>query len=263
MGNLFTAIKRVLSYSLLLIFCAFLASSSTAFAATVSSDNSPNWSGYVDTGHAFTKVQGDITVPTITCTVPGAQTYFWVGFDGYTSNDPNLEQVGIGAQCSNATHPTVSYFGWWEMKDGNTGNYINKIATSRLHITPGNRVAAILAVKPGTNEFNLELYNTTTKQTPFRLTVGGYSTARQSAEWIVERPNVNGTLTALAKWNPNSSLFAYAEVTTTTNATLKSVSYYDNTALEMTATRSGGRVLDLINALNGNGTSFGVTWQST
>jgi hypothetical protein len=258
MDIMFTAIKRVFSYSLLIIFCSLMVSSSTTFADTTSS-NSVNWSGYVATGHTFTKVQGDITVPTVTCTVPNAQTFFWVGLDGY--NDSTLEQVGVGAECSGATHPTVSYFGWWEMVNGNSGDYIHKIATSQLHVAPGNRVAAIVAVKPGSNDFDLELDNTTVKQPIVKLTEGGFATKHQTAEWIVERPKVNGQSSSLARWTPNASLFAYAEATSTTNSSLRSISYYNNTSLFMTSAKTNYNDLDAIGSLTDNGTTFGINWE--
>jgi len=228
----------------------------------------PSWAGFLANGKTFAKVQGDITVPTITCTANGAESLFWVGFDGYNpinSAHNTVEQDGVGAKCVGST---PSYFAWWEMYNPTNGT-LHQVASSTLLVKPGNRVAAIVSAESvkGSNgkvqtEYLMQLDNTTTKQKTFATEqpcYAGYTCSHTTAEWIAERyNNGNNTYPLLAKWGYNSQLFAYAEATTTTDSTLEPVSAFDSVSLNMLD--SGDNFIADGQPLNSGGTSFGVEW---
>jgi hypothetical protein len=74
--------------------------STTAGVANSAMTDSYNWAGYADVssthGH-FTKVSGDWTVPSVTCTAEDRITSDWVGLDGFSSS--TVEQDGTVSQC--------------------------------------------------------------------------------------------------------------------------------------------------------------------
>jgi hypothetical protein len=262
--------------ALTLLFLSILTSAGTAFAAsakssaasmqaqttTTSTATSVNWSGYAVAGHTYNKVQGDITVPTVSCTTKGAESLFWVGFDGY--NDSTVEQDGVGALCSNAAKPTPTYFAWWEMFNAYTGTSLHQISSSTLSVKPGNRVASLVTYNPSTKGYLLQLDNTSTKQKAFATTqhcAAGYTCSRQTAEWIAERDELgNGSYTALAKWNYNASLFAYSEAYTSTSTKLEPISFYSLISINMISAHTNWHYLDNVKSLTGSGTTFGVSW---
>jgi hypothetical protein len=269
------SISRVLRRSIMTLLClSILTSSSVAFASTktngaasiqaqsaasTTSATSVNWSGYAATKHSFTKVQGDITVPTVTCTTAGAESLFWVGLDGYS--DSTVEQDGVGAKCVNGA---PQYFAWWEMFNGAGGTTLHTVST--LSVKPGDKVAAIVTYNGGVQGFLLQLDNTSTSQKTFSTTqhcdtVAGACT-RQSAEWIAENYTGPDNRTPLAKWGYNSSLFTYAKASTSASYGLDPISYYNNIAIDMISAKTDWHYLDNVNSLGNGGTSFGVTWKS-
>lgn len=250
---------RIVNCALISTFLIVLFSNTQAFADT-SYSNSVNWSGYVATGRTFNKIQGDITVPTVTCTSPNAQVLFWIGLDGFSNS--TLEQVGVGAQCNGTSTPT--YFGWWEMINGNSGNEIHKVAATQLKIVPGNKINCLVAAISHSNYFTLQLYNSTTRQKLTSLTEGGYATQRQSAEWIAERPLINGTqYSPLAKWSNVPTLFTAADYTTSTNSKYQPLSSANLISLYMISAKTNWHALDEAQDIGANGTTFQASWVST
>lgn len=266
---------RVSQRSLLVLISSFIfgvsafafAPAASAVAPSISQNVSYNWSGYVNTGHTFNKVQGDITVPTITCPVNGAETLFWVGFDGYSNS--TAEQDGVGAKCNGST---PSYFAWWEMYNANTGTSLRQVPTSSLSVKPGDHVASTVSYvtvqKAGSKPygaFQLTLDNATTKRfySTTQTCAAGYTCSRNSAEWIAERYNYGGSsYSTLARWGYNSQLFTDAASTTTTNSKLEPVSANNTTELAMIENNTFV-TLAAPAALNTGGTAFGVNWLAT
>jgi hypothetical protein len=252
-------IMRIVNCALVSALLLTLFSNTQAFADT-SYSNSVNWSGYVATGNTFNKVHGDITVPTVTCTSPTAQVLFWVGLDGFSNS--TLEQVGVGAQCNGTNTPT--YFGWWEMINGNSGNEIHKIPSTQLKVVPGNTINCVVAAIPNSDYFNLQLYNSTTKEKATNLLEGGYATQRQTAEWIAERPIVNGNQYApLARWSNVPTLFTAANYTTATSNVITPMTNANLISLYMISAKTNWHQLDSVQNIWANGQTFQASWSAT
>lgn len=231
-----------------------------AAQVTSSNNSTPNWAGYVVTGKTYSKVQGDITVPAITCTASGAESLFWVGLDGY--NTKTTEQDGVGAKCVGTT---PSYFVWWEMYNPATGS-LHQVSTS---VKPGQKIDAsvtYVAVKESNGktvyEYDLQLDNASTNQKMLATDQpcpSGYSCGRSTAEWIAERYNKgNNSFLPLGKWSYNAHLFtdSYA----TANSKLAAISGNNNVSVGMID--SNYNFLADPSSLNTGGTSFGVQWSA-
>jgi hypothetical protein len=167
---------------------------------------SANWSGYAAYGNTFRQVQGEITVPRVSCPTAGAEVLFWVGLDGDQANSHTVEQDGVGARCSSSHHPTISYFAWWEMYPGP----LEQVNAGNFKIAPGNKIIASIKFQPTSDVFTLSLQNKSTDRvySTAQQCASGYTCSKQSAEWITERYAINPlerTFRPLAAWTTNGS----------------------------------------------------------
>lgn len=253
-----------------LVFAATAAATSSGSSGASGSQSSTlkpasssfNWSGYAATGQTFNRIQSTITVPTVTCTVPYAQSLFWVGLDGYSAAaNQTVEQDGVGAKCSSGQHPSVSYFGWWEMFQTNQSTSLQMIPATAMSIHPGDRVIATVTYNPSSMRYTLRLNNVHTKQV-FATTqyCTGNVCARQSAEWVAERYMLAAnTYTALAQWRTGSSLFTASGASRGT--TLRPISSFNYTPINMMSQQTY-RNIDTTSPLYYTGSAFTVNWQS-
>lgn len=162
-------------------------------------DNS-HWSGYVDQGYTFKKVNGTWTIPTLVDN-PN-QSYgtdystAWVGIGGWNTN--NLIQAGSEQDMSKSTHsPTyVPYYGvWWEVYPLNQEQVIQN-----LSISPGDQLYVHISYNSsdsGTFRWYMEDLTTGATTSGQKTDMSQYYDS-SSAEWIMERPQVNGSLSDLA-----------------------------------------------------------------
>jgi len=224
--------------------------------------NSPvnyyNWSGYaVTSATTFNKVQTTFIQPKVTCTTPGAWTLFWVGFDGFQNN--TVEQAGTAAQCSNTSTPTPTYYAWWEMYPT-----MNIIPDYSVPIRPGDSIQANVYYSVKTTQFSMRVTDlTTTKAFSHSANCAtGLVCARASAEWIVERPTSNGVYTPLANWGSMKLSQAQASVSTTYTVSMKSISAYSNTPINMVSDQNTSIFLAKVGALNTTGNQFTDTWKA-
>jgi len=176
---------------------------------------SQNWSGWVisPTTDLFstnsTSITGSWAAPAVlpwplgaTCSSATYATSQWVGFDGFTSSD--VLQAGTQTNCGNS-----AYF-WYEW-------YPNAETEVDIGLLPGHFVGvsvyyddAALSSSPG----YAVLCNDTTDACS---SVGfsppaGTTYAGNSAEWIVERPEVNGVLADLPNYGDLVMAQAYGDV---------------------------------------------------
>jgi hypothetical protein len=203
---------------------------------------STNWSGYADTGStgSVTYVSGSWTVPSLTCSSSGTQyVAIWVGIDGYSSS--TVEQTGIMGECSNGA---ASYFAWYEF-------YPNPSVTiSGFTVKGGDSITASVSYSGG-------VFTTTITDGSESYSATGTVTnaARNSAEWIVERPalciGAHCTLTTLA--NFGSATFTSASATV--GGTDGSISSFKDVAITMVAS-SSGPILAQPTSLSTDGSSF-------
>lgn len=148
---------------------------------------SANWSGYAlasQDANSFQSINGSWQVPTVHASSQTTSSFGanWIGIDGF--NNSHLIQTGTGEQVINGA---VQYFSWWEILP-QTATLINMV------VQPGNTMhASIINLGSGVWQItiqNVSLHESfTTEQT--------YSGPAQSAEWIQERPQINGSLSTL------------------------------------------------------------------
>jgi hypothetical protein len=169
---------------------------------------SENWSGYVvyepegtfsgnnPINTANWTVPAVAPVPPATCSSATYASSQWVGFDGWDSND--VLQAGTAADCGN------SDYAWYEW-------YPNAETIVSLPVGPGDYVTVEVSYCGGCSvKGSALLLNDVTGKS---VSIGfnppsGATYLGDSAEWIMERPTVNGALADL----PNYSLmyFSYA-----------------------------------------------------
>jgi Peptidase A4 family len=170
-------------------------------------DTSVNWSGVVDLGGAstynhstsFRSIFATWVVPVArqafgACTEGTDYSFSWVGIDGYNSNDVLQAGSESDALC-NILQRESSYYAWFEWWPNSSTRLTN------LPVSAGN-------------DMFVEIWNTTSKEgfayianltTNQYVTLGlvpppGTSLIGNSAEWVVERPLVNGELATLSNY---------------------------------------------------------------
>ncbi len=140
--------------------------------------SSINWSGYAVTGGmgAFTAVTGCWTVPTVVAGSGDTYSSSWIGVDG----DGNDFLIQTGTE-QDEHEGSASYSAWWEI--------LPSPATpiTSMTITPGNLMCAGIT-EGAPSSWIIGLSDETTGVN-FSATKA-YSGPGESAEWIVERPEV-------------------------------------------------------------------------
>jgi len=228
-------------------------SSATTSAATlvVGADaTSTNWSGYFATG-TFTAVTGSWSVPAVICS--GATTFSseWVGIDGDPSS--TVEQDGTDSDCSGGV-PT--YYAWYETYGApNT----NPPFAGGAEVALNETVAAGDSMT-GTVSYSGSMYTLviTDNTRVWSQSIGPFSWSaptRSSAEWIAERPQINGSLSSLA----NFGSVTFSGSTATTSGSPLSISALGGSPLEMTSS-SGTSLLALPGSLTPDGEGFTDTF---
>ena len=213
-------------------------------ATTVKS--SPNWAGYAAhrPGVQFTDVRGSWAQPQITCQQGGTYSSFWIGLDGYLSND--VEQIGTGADCTQQNLPES--YAWYEL-------YPAPRVRIAMVIRPGDQLEAeVSSVAAGTT---LSIRDVTNGRT-FSSTRNGPSGPLSSAEWIAEAPSActgsSCNVLPLADFGAVDFNLCSA-VGQGTSGTINSSAWgYD----VITMVRSNGQVLAQPSQVSADGASFEV-----
>lgn len=181
---------------------------------------SSNWSGYAlvpGTGaQPFYEVDGHWTVPTVTQapgTCNGGWDYssHWVGIGGF--NDAYLLQAGSAANvfCDIGSN-LAEYFPWIEwLPQSELVLYKNASTGTLFPFAPGDYlVVHIVATNfsggvstTGSLYFSDVTQGWTTSLTFTAAQLGGSQVTGMSAEWIVERTEVNGSLATLPDYFAN------------------------------------------------------------
>ncbi len=158
-----------------------------------------NWSGYAETGN-FTGASGTWTVPTVAPSTSATYSATWVGVDGFT--DTSLIQTGTEDDYySGAAH----YGAWWEILPAAE----TPLSTSKQPVAPGDTMSAKIwetSAGSGHGRRSAHLWNIViadvTKGWSF-TTTQSYNGPGTSAEWIMEAPQVNGSIATLADFTEN------------------------------------------------------------
>jgi len=173
-----------------------------------------NWSGYavVDGQNPFqsgTTVYGEWVVPVAqqaagACTGSWAYSSEWVGIDGFTSSDVLQAGIEVDALCSSGS-TTAFYSAWYEWYPDVETRITN------LPIAPGN-IIGVEVWNSGPTQGNAYIVNYTTQQSVSLAfnAPAGTSLVGDSVEWVVERPEVNGSFADLTHYVAEPFNFCHA-----------------------------------------------------
>ena len=171
---------------------------------------STNWSGVVVTapqGHTFFQVTGIWNVPQPNPERNDVTFYAssnWVGIDG--PGDTDVFQVGCGCDAQEVNgniHRTV--YLWWDWAPE------NEVAVQNFPVSAGDEITVSLTAETKTSGLCTVRNATTGHITGFGLTAPtGTTLVGNTAEWIVERPEVNGATSILAAYGTVNFSFARA-----------------------------------------------------
>jgi Peptidase A4 family len=210
--------------------------------------SSPNWSGYAAhrPGAQFTAVRGSWTQPAVRCPRGGTYSSFWIGLDGYLSDD--VEQAGTGADCVQPGIP--AYYAWYEL-------YPSPRVRLTLAIRPGDRIEAQVGSVSG--DTSLSLRDLTTGRV-VALTQRAPAAPLTSAEWVVEAPSActgsSCSILPLADFGAVPFSGCSADAAAGASGTITSASWSTD-AITM-VTRTGG-VLAQPSDVSADGASFSVS----
>ncbi len=150
------------------------------------------WSGYIvasdiqNRSSVVSSVGASWRVPEIRLSENNTFSGVWIGIGGY--GEDTLIQTGTEQECINGK---FTYYTWYEL----VPDYLVPIPS--IHVKAGDTIrASISLINENTNTWSIEIADITRNQR-FKKTVV-YNSSRLSAEWVVERPKVNGTISTLA-----------------------------------------------------------------
>lgn len=178
---------------------------------------SSNWSGYElrGTGRSYDVVEGQWYVPSVSSYF-GVHAYsaYWVGLDG----DGTSDLVQAGTEQENFDFSIFSfstYYAWSELLP----NQPTESEITGISVSPGNEVFTEVWIGNANGALNQNggyglfyVHNLTTGQaTEFETPLSGTYFNGREAEWIMERPTVNGSLPNLANYVAAVTTSAWAE----------------------------------------------------
>ena len=151
-----------------------------------------HWSGYIvasdiqNRSPVVSSVGASWTVPEIKPSENNTFSGVWIGIGGY--GEGTLIQTGTEQEYVN---DQVAYYAWYELLP----DYLVHI--SNIHVRAGDTVtASISLINENTNTWSIEIADVTRGERFKKIVV--YNSSRLSAEWVVERPKVNGNISTLA-----------------------------------------------------------------
>jgi hypothetical protein len=205
------------------------------------------WSGYTvasDLNYpqpSVTSVNGSWTVPTVNVLIRNSFSAAWIGIGGQF--DGTLIQVGTE---QDSTRGQGSYSAWYELLNASV------VTIDSLTIMPGDRITgSISLLDPTNNIWSIQIHDVTNGQS-FQKNVF-YDSSMLSAEWIVERPTLNGRLTTLADFGQ----VAFTGCTATISSTVGTVSSFPYVRVIMYNLNTQ---LVSVSLLTSNGSSFTVNY---
>jgi hypothetical protein len=147
---------------------------------------SDNWSGYATKGRpSYEEVSASWTVPVVEATQAATHSALWIGIGGF--NDNSVIQVGTEQDYAGGGR----YYAWWETYPD------AEVRIDSLPVNPGDLLVGSIKAAGG-NSWTISLRNHTSGQTfSVQRTYGG---SRQSAEWIMEAPNIGSTPSELSHY---------------------------------------------------------------
>jgi Peptidase A4 family len=164
----------------------------------VANATSSNWSGSVagpPANRTFGWIEGQWTVPNPHA--PATGSYFaseWVGIDGWGSGD--VLQAGTETEIVDIGFFKVSQvYPWWEWFPS------GEVAITNLPVSAGDVMYCLICVNSRTTATVYLTNQSSLVTTTFSITAPkGTTLVGNSAEWVVERPTINGSLPNLTDY---------------------------------------------------------------
>jgi hypothetical protein len=223
----------------------FLASSSPPEEPTVLRVS--QWSGYMvasdvqNRSSVVSSISASWTVPEVKPSENNTFSGVWVGIGGY--GEESLIQTGTEQEYVNGR---LVYYAWYELLP----DYLIHIPS--LHVRAGDTItASISLVNENANTWLIEISDVTRHEEFKKVVV--YNSSRLSAEWIVERPKVNGTISTLADFGN----LAFSECKATVDGVTGTIGNFSYAQFVM---HDEDTSLVSVSPLNDDGTGFTVSY---
>lgn len=230
----------------------------TASATSITNSYSYNWSGYIaDLGSSsttyYTQVQADYEEPAISSSTASDDyvNSYWVGLGGHNSG--KLVQAGTGTIGAN------THYAWYEYLS-DTGSTVSVQPVS-LNVNAGDDMHVYISFQRSNDLFSYYIANNTTgKSASGTVTLdAAMQYDGTTAEWIVERSTVSGSLAYLGDYD--TVTFTNCKATLNTSNTWYELGELSN--LKKSIMRSKvtyGKVLSEPGSISAND-SFTCTWK--
>jgi hypothetical protein len=211
-----------------------------------------NWGGYLvasdlnNPQSTVIGVNGSWIVPSVTDIGADAFSAAWVGIGGQF--DDTLIQTGTEHDFLNGS---AVYYAWYEMLPQES------ITIDSMAVAPGDQMqASIDLVDASSSLWAVSIADLTSGQS-FQQNFA-YNSSQLSAEWIIERPDINNVISTLADFGS----ITFSNCYTTFVDKNGSISDFPNTPIVMSTQTSRGQTVQLTDAsgLSNNGTQFTVTY---
>jgi hypothetical protein len=155
-------------------------------------------------------VWGMWTVPDVSVSTQTSYSSAWVGLDGM--GNKQVEQMGTEQRASRwcflRCFTATTYYAWFELFPD------SEQMIQGLSINPGDMMYADVEYENSSNQMFFFIEDITTGQyVPF-VTSATHGCGCVSAEWIMERPAINGNLPALADFGNVQFNYAYFSAVT-------------------------------------------------
>jgi hypothetical protein len=181
------------------------------------------------------------TVPEIKPSENNTFSGVWVGIGGY--GEDTLIQTGTEQEYVNGR---VVYYAWYELLP----DYLVRIPN--IHVRAGDTVTvSISLINKNTNTWSIEIADVTRGERFKKTAV--YNSSRLSAEWVVERPKVNDTISTLADFGNVTFTECKATIEGNTGA-------INNFSYAQLAMYDQELQLVTVSPLNDDGSSFTVSY---
>ena len=155
--------------------------------------DSSNWAGYIAASSisnpqaAVTGISGSWIVQNVNASDSCTYSAQWIGIGGFFSNDQTLIQTGTTSQYDCGS----SFSAWYEILPA-AETPIN------MNVQPGNIITAHIFLAQAPDTWHIYL-NDTSENEHFYKSLN-YNSSMLSAEWIEERPEIDGQLSCLSNF---------------------------------------------------------------
>jgi len=210
-----------------------------------------DWAGYVVVSDyanpqpTVVGVNGSWIVPRVNPSQTDQFSAAWIGIGGQL--DDTLIQTGTEHDSVNGA---AVYSVWYELLPNDS------ITITSMNVSPGDQIrASINLVDSVSNQWSIKIRDITNGQT-FQNNFFYYS-SQLSAEWIIERPTINNTLSGLADFGSATFTDSYATIDTTVG-TIKSFPYS-----QVTMHNRQNNPLVTVSSLDSKGSGFTIDYLSS